>query len=89
MFLNAIAYMTGQTPPTPTDVEVAATVNASGDLVITWPEAGSEGYVLQGTESLGTPNWQAVGGTPTANGGQLSQTVSTTGNMRFFRLTKP
>lgn len=87
MFLNAIAYMTGQTPPTPTDVSISATRAENGDLVISWP-ADATGYVLQGTDSLGTPNWQPVGGTPASNGGQLSQAVPTSGSMRFFRLAK-
>ena len=89
MFLNAVAYMTGQTPEPPTEITITTSRNASGDLVVSWPEAGSEGYVLQGTDSLSTPNWQAVGGTPTSNGGQLSQAVPTSGTMRFLRLAHP
>lgn len=89
MFLNAVAYMTGSTGPTPDDITIGAARNASGELVITWPEADSTGYVLQGTDNLTTPDWQTVGGTPTSNGGNLSQTVPTTGTARFFRLAKP
>jgi hypothetical protein len=89
MFLNAVAYMTGDAPEPPTEITITTSRNASGDLVVSWPEAGSEGYVLQGTDSLSTPNWQAVGGTPTSNGGQLSQAVPTSGTMRFLRLTHP
>ena len=89
MFLNAVAYMAGLTGPEPADVSISATRNAGGDLVITWPQADSEGYVLQGSDSLGTPNWQPVGGTPTSAGGNLSQAVPTSGSMRFFRLAKP
>jgi hypothetical protein len=90
MFLNAVAYMAGLTgPTTPDDFELSASRNAGGDLVITWAEAGSTGYVLQGTGSLTTKDWQPVGGTPTASNGQLSQAVPTTGSARFFRLAKP
>jgi hypothetical protein len=89
IFLNAVAYMTGLTGPEPTDIAVTASRAVNGDLVISWPEADSSGYVLQGTENLGTPNWQPVGGTPTSSGGQLSQAVPTTGTMRFLRLAKP
>jgi hypothetical protein len=89
MFLNAVAYMTGISGPSPTDISVAASRNAGGDLVITWPEAGSTGYVLQASDSLSTPNWQAAGGTPTTAGGNVSQTIPTTGTAQFFRLTRP
>ncbi|HEX7859295.1 MAG TPA: Ig-like domain-containing protein [Verrucomicrobiae bacterium] len=89
MFLNAVSYMAGLTSATPDDVAISASRNSSGDLVISWPAEGSTGYVLQGTESLGTPNWQSAGGTPTSNGGTLSQTVPTSGTMRFFRLVRP
>ena len=89
MFLNAVAYMAGLTSDTPEDVVISASRNSSGDLVISWPAEGSTGYVLQATDSLGAANWQAVGGTPTSNGGTLSQTVPTSGSMRFFRLARP
>jgi hypothetical protein len=89
MFLNAVAYMAGLTEPEPTSVMLTATRNASGELVITWAEEGSSGYVLQATDTLSTPNWQPVGGTPTASNGTLSQTVPTTGTARFFRLARP
>jgi hypothetical protein len=89
MFLNAVAYMAGLEGPTPSNITVSTVLAENGDLVITWPEAGAEGYVLQATPSLSTPDWQPVGGTPTDNGSTLSQTVPTTDDMRFFRLRRP
>jgi hypothetical protein len=89
MFLNAVAYMAGLDSPNPTGISISATRNASGELVISWPAVDSAGYVLQGIPTLTAANWQAVGGTPTSNGGQLSQAVPTTGAMRFFRLARP
>jgi hypothetical protein len=89
MFLNAVAYMAGLEGPTPSNITLSTSRASNGDLVITWPEAGAEGYVLQGSDSLGTPNWQPVGGTPTDNGSTLSQAVPTSGTMRFFRLRRP
>jgi hypothetical protein len=81
--------MAGLEGPTPSNITLSTSLAQNGDLVITWPEAGSEGYVLQGSDSLGTPNWQPVGGTPTDNGSTLSQAVPTSGTMRFFRLRRP
>ena len=89
MFLNAVAYMAGLTEPPPANITLSTSRAANGDLVITWPEAGAEGYVLQATPSLSTPDWQPVGGTPTDNGSTLSQAVPTSGTMRFFRLRRP
>ncbi len=89
MFLNAVAYMAGLEGPTPSNITLSTSRASNGDLVITWPEAGAEGYVLQATPSLSTPDWQPVGGTPTDNGATLSQAVPTSGTMRFFRLRRP
>lgn len=89
LFLNAVNYMAGVTNnPGPANVTISAQLSAN-QLVISWPEAGSTGFNLQGTDSLSPANWQAVPGTPTSANGQLSMTVPTSGSGRFFRLTRP
>jgi hypothetical protein len=43
-------------------------------------------YRVQATESLATPDWQPVPGTPAQVEGRWTQTVTTTGNAMFYRL---
>lgn len=89
LFLNAVRYMAGIQGPVPINPGIAAVRSANGDLVISWPEAGTTGFALQATSTLSTPNWQAVAGAPLASNGQLSMTIPTTGPARFFRLARP
>jgi hypothetical protein len=53
------------------------------DLTISWPAADT-GFILQGTDSLTTPNWATV--THTTVGTDNQAVVQTNGTMRFFRL---
>ncbi|MGE4183100.1 MAG: hypothetical protein AB7J34_25050, partial [Limisphaerales bacterium] len=60
--------------------ELSITRNGS-ELTISWPSAAT-GYVLQTTDNLGAPNWQAV--TPAVN----PFTVSEAHPARFYRLAR-
>lgn len=88
LFLNAVRYMAGLPDPTPTEVSLGASVSG-GQLTLVWPEAGTEAFVLQGTGALTAPNWQAVGGSPTVEGGQRRVTVPTAEAAQYFRLFRP
>lgn len=88
LFLNAVAYLAGLELP-PAALGLTASVSATGELVISWPEAGSEGVVLQATSALTAPDWQAVPGDPVVSDGRRTVTLSPTGAARFFRLFKP
>jgi hypothetical protein len=88
LFLNAVAYLAGLELP-PAALELTARLSAGGDLLRSWPEAGSEGVVLQATCPLGAPDWQAVPGDSVVSDGRRTVTVSTSGTARFFRLFKP
>ena len=43
-------------------------------------------YRMQATESLATPDWRQVPGTPAQVEGRWTQTGTTTGNAMFYRL---
>jgi hypothetical protein len=87
MFMNAVRYMAGLTT-TPQNISVAA-VLANGQITISWPEAGSAGYVLESNTALTAAGWQAVAGTPTSANGTLSLSIPASDAVRFFRLMKP
>jgi hypothetical protein len=62
---------------------------ASNEIQVSWPEASSEGYILQSTESLSSPSWNTVLQEPTvADGTKTVRFLDVTGN-QFFRLIKP
>ncbi len=88
LFLNAVRYMAGLPEPPSTEISLAAAASAQG-LVISWPETGSQGFVLQATAALVPANWQAVSGDPVVAGGRRSVTVPTSESARFFRLFRP
>ena len=56
------------------------------NVIIRWPVSAT-GFALQSTPDLGTPNWQAVGGTPAPDGENLQVTMPATGTA-FYRLKK-
>ena len=75
-----------------TDVIPSPTVFMSrkdaNSMTISWIAAAT-GFVLESTESLNPPRWEAVPGTVTPSGGMLTITVNTAGTNRFFRLRQP
>jgi hypothetical protein len=62
--------------------------SALGNTILSWPASGSNGFVLQQSGSLISPNWAEVLTTPSVNGNRLE--VSTPNNLdkNFFRLYK-
>jgi hypothetical protein len=89
LFLNAVPYMAGLEDPTLPSAALTASVSRAGDLVISWPEANSEGYVLQATPTLAPANWQPLETAPVVIDGQRKVSLRTTNSTRFFRLRKP
>jgi hypothetical protein len=62
---------------------------ASGQITISWPVSGSDGYSLESAGSLQPgSSWAAVGITPTVFNGQNQITVPATDGARFFRLAR-
>jgi hypothetical protein len=89
LFLNAVRYMAGLEDPTPVTVSLGASVSPAGELVISWPEAGSQGFVLQAASALSPANWQPVAIEPVISGGQRRVNVPMSNSARFFRLRRP
>lgn len=88
IFLNGVVYLAGLTPPatSPTLGHAAA----PGSLTLSWPVAGTDGFVLRGTPTLGPAGWQNVPGEPVVNNGVKSVTVPTTPDAtRYFQLFRP
>ncbi|HYG23086.1 MAG TPA: hypothetical protein VEH04_09910 [Verrucomicrobiae bacterium] len=62
-------------------------VSVSGGMVtLSW--GADPNLVLEATDSLTSPNWQTVLGTPTLGLDGYSLTVAISGDMRFFRLRR-
>ncbi len=61
-------------------------ITRSGDnVLVAWP-ATANGFRLQSSSSLTTPDWRDVNITPTPNGGDLTVTLPATAENQFFRL---
>ena len=57
-------------------------------VVITWPQAGSSGFYLEGTQSLSPPSWAALNVLPLPVGSDYQVTLAASGEGLFFRLRK-
>jgi hypothetical protein len=68
---------------------VRLAVGRSGsNITISWPDAGTSGYILEFTDRL-PGGWSAETAAPTVAGGQKSVTIPMSGAMRFYRLRRP
>jgi hypothetical protein len=75
----------------PIAVVVVPTLQASllgGSLNLAWPEAGTSGFNLEGTDNLTPAVWSAVSATLTTNLGTITATVPATNSQSYFRLKK-
>lgn len=66
---------------------LSGVLDGNGNIVLSW--AADPNAVLESSPSLGTPNWQPVGGTPTLGNDIYSQTVplnTAAGATIFYRL---
>lgn len=86
MFLNAVNYMAGLTNNIPDQVALSVARSGSGDLQVSWPEAGTENLSLRSTQAIVPANWQPVGTAPVVANGQRTVTVPVTGTAQFFGL---
>ncbi|MCK6501706.1 MAG: hypothetical protein L6Q38_19685, partial [Nitrospira sp.] len=89
MFLNAVRYMAGLPDTTPAKVSLAVTRGSGNNVVIAWPENGTQTLVLRTTSALTPAAWQTVATPPTVANGQRSVTVPMTGTSQFFGLFQP
>jgi predicted secreted protein len=58
------------------------------NVVITWPQAGSSDFYLEGTQSLSAPSWAALDVLPLPIGSDYRVTLAASGEGLFFRLRK-
>jgi hypothetical protein len=61
---------------------------SQSNITISWPDAGSTGYLLEFVNTLGTA-WAGETTPPTIAAGQKSVTIPMSGTTRFYRLRKP
>ena len=61
---------------------------AETNMVITWPQSGSSGFYLEGTQSLSPPNWAVLNVLPLPVGLDYQVTSAASGGGLFFRLRK-
>jgi hypothetical protein len=59
------------------------------NVVISWPVAGSEDFILEATPTLAPANWTTVTTDVVVEGGSRTVTVPITDGTRYFRLRRP
>jgi hypothetical protein len=89
MFLNAVRYMAGLPDPTPEKVSLSIAVSRGGEILVSWPEAGTQSLVLRSTPALPSSNWQVVPGSPAVANGKRTMTVPAIHAAQFFALFQP
>jgi hypothetical protein len=66
-----------------------AIARAQSNVILSWPEAGSAGYILEFSNILPNSNWSPEPTTPVVVAGQKTATVPVTGSVRYYRLKRP
>jgi hypothetical protein len=68
---------------------ILAISKSAGTVILSWPTAQTEGFVLQSADSLTPPiSWSLVTNTDIISGSNHTVTVPMTGEKRFFELKK-
>lgn len=83
-FWNVVAV---QTPGAP----LLSITRTNANILIYWPAAGADGFLLQQTSNLTTngATWSFVANPYATNAGVISVTVPAAEAMRYYRLRKP
>jgi hypothetical protein len=71
-------------PPLPLGI-----VRSQSNVVLSWPDANSTGFVLEFSNSLPASTWSPETTAPVVATGQKTVTIPTTGSTRFYRLRRP
>jgi len=66
-----------------------AVVHSQSNVILSWPAAGSAGYILEFSNILPNSNWLPEPTTPVVVAGQNTVTVPITTSTRFYRLRLP
>ena len=76
--------------PAVVDTPVRLAVGLSqSNFTLSWPDAGSSGYLLEFINTLPGTVWSPEPATPVVAAGQRTVTVSNTVSTRFYRLRRP
>jgi hypothetical protein len=62
---------------------------ANNNVVISWPENGSQGFALEEAVALANASWTTVNATPQASNGTNRVDLPLPVGNRFYRLSKP
>jgi hypothetical protein len=66
-----------------------AIARSQSDVILSWPEASSTGYILEFSNVLPAPTWSPEPTIPIVAAGQKTVTVSPTNSTRYYRLKRP
>jgi hypothetical protein len=62
---------------------------SSAQIVVSWPENGSQGFALEETPALANSSWSAVNAMLATSNGTNSVRLPLPAGNRFYRLSKP
>jgi hypothetical protein len=66
-----------------------AIARSQSNVILSWPEAGSAGYILEFSNILPNSSWSPEPTTPVVVAGQKTATVPITGSVGYYRLKRP
>jgi hypothetical protein len=66
-----------------------AIARSQSNVILSWPQAGSAGYILEFSNILPNSNWSPEPTTPVVVADQKTATVPITGSARYYRLRLP
>ncbi len=77
-------------PPAPPLLTITRTGDPQSQFLLSWPKAGSQGFILEGAATLKAPvKWVDVGISPTVTNGQNTVRGNWGVPMQFYRVRKP
>jgi hypothetical protein len=84
--LDADAKNPAASPQPPLRVTIS---RSQSNVILSWPEAGSAGYVLEFSNLLPNSSWSLETTATVVVAGQKTATVPITGSTRYYRLKRP
>jgi hypothetical protein len=75
--------------PSPLPAVRLAIARSPANVILSWPEAGSDGYLLEFSNLLPNSNWSPESTIPVVAAGQKTATIPIAGPVRYYRLKRP
>ncbi|MBI4660522.1 MAG: LamG domain-containing protein [Verrucomicrobia bacterium] len=75
--------------PVPAPALKLAIGRSQSNVILSWPEANSSGYILEFSDIIPPTNWSPETTTAVVASGQKTVTVPVLGSARFYRLKRP